>query len=264
MSKLMIVKLGGSVITDKQSVEPKARLDVIKRLAEETARAYTPKMSLIIVHGAGSYGHQIVKRTGIHNGITTREQVIAFAETQRLQNELDSIVTKEFISRNVPCFPCQASDHVVMDGGRLKSMDLRAIKGLLKTGVVPTFFGVPAYDKTKKCSILSGDQIAPYLATKLRAKIMIHGTNVNGVFTADPNKDPNARHIPEINEGNWHEVRQYLAHSATVDVTGGMLGKVTETYELARAGIESIITDITKPGNLEKALRGEALGTVIR
>ncbi|MFH0987046.1 MAG: isopentenyl phosphate kinase [Candidatus Micrarchaeota archaeon] len=261
MEKLLILKLGGSVVTDKRSETPRVNYENLRRLAEELS-AY--KKPLILIHGAGSYGHQIVKRTGIHKGIEKEEQVIAFAETQRLQNELNSIVCQELIKRNIPAIPCQASASAIMEQGRLKSMDIKAIKGFLKVGMIPVLYGVPAYDRKQKCSILSGDQIAPYLAAKLKVKKIIHGTNVDGVFTADPNKNPNAKLISKITKENLEEVKKALSESAVVDVTGGMMGKVTELLHLAEEGVESTLVNAEVPGRLRDALMGkEVLGTTI-
>ena len=260
---LIILKLGGSVITDKLSETPKVNFSNLNRLASEIA-AVKPKQ-LILMHGAGSYGHVIVKRSGIGQGIKNAEQVLAFAETQRLQNELDSIVCKALIERGVPAIPCQASASAVMEKGRLVSMDTKAIKGMLETGLVPVLYGVPAYDKEQKCSILSADQIAPYLALKLGAKKIIHGTNVDGVFTGDPNKNPDARLIPEITTKNFDQVKQWLTGSSATDVTGGMFGKVSECMDVAKSGVESLLINALKPDNIKKALNGEkVVGTVIK
>jgi len=260
---LTILKLGGSVITDKHSELPKVDFSNLNRLAGEIARARPEQ--LIFMHGAGSYGHIIVKKTGIGSGIKTKEQVLAFAETQRLQNELNSIVCKALIERGVPAIPCQASASAVMEKGRLVSMDTEAIRGMLDTGLVPVLYGVPAYDKNQKCSILSADQIAPYVALKLGAKKIIHGTNVDGVFTGDPNKNPDAKLIPEITSANFDHVRQWLTGSTAVDVTGGMFGKVKECMDVAKFGVESLLVNALKPDYVRKALSGErVIGTVIR
>ncbi len=262
MNDLVILKIGGSVITDKHSTVPKVNFENLNRIAEEISY-YDGK--LILIHGAGSYGHQIVKRTGIHKGISNEEQVIAFAETQRLQNELDSIVCKALINKGVPAIPVQASASAIMRKGRLVSMDVNAVTGFLETGLVPVLYGVPAYDEEQKCSILSGDQIAPFLAKKLGVKKIIHGTNVDGVFTADPNKDPNAVLIREINKNNVEEAMKALGGSSAVDVTGGMLGKVKELLSLAEEGIESLLINAEKPGNIKKALlREEVTGTIVK
>lgn len=260
---LTILKLGGSVITDKHSEQPKVDFSNLNRLADEIARARPER--LIFMHGAGSYGHVLVKKSGIGEGIKTKEQVLAFAEIQRLQNELDSIVCKALIERGVPAIPCQASSTAVMDKGRLVKMDTDAIIGMLETGLVPVLYGVPAYDRDQKCSILSADQIAPYLALELGAKKIIHGTNVDGVFTGDPNKNPSAKLIPEITTKNFDEIRKWLTGSSAVDVTGGMFGKVSECMDAAKQGVESLLINALKPDYVRKALSGErVIGTVIK
>jgi isopentenyl phosphate kinase len=259
---LIILKIGGSIITDKFSKKPKVKTRNLKRISKEISSAYRKKkFSLILLHGAGSYGHRIVKETGINKGIRTFEQLKAFAETQRLQNELNSIITKYLIDVGLPAIPCQPSSFVVMDSGRIVEMSISAILGLLKVKMIPVLYGVPAYDKTQKCSILSGDQIAPYLASKLGAKKIIHATNVDGVFTDDPNVNPNAELISEINSKNIRKIRRCLKTSSAPDVTGGMLNKV---LEIMRVKVEGQIINGLTPGNIYKALMGEKIGTLIK
>jgi isopentenyl phosphate kinase len=258
---LTILKIGGSVITDKFSEVPKVNLENLKRISKEIS-AWNRDEGLIVVHGVGSYGHVIVKRTGIDKGISTKGQLGDFAETQRLQNELNCIVTKHLIDEGVPAFPFQASASAIMNSGKLVKMCATTAGRLVRIGMVPVPYGVPAYDENQKCSILSGDEIAPYLAVKLKARRIIHATNVDGIFTSDPNKNSDAKLIREINSGNIHQVRDWLTGSTATDVTGGMYKKVSE---LLGIGIESQIVNALIPGNVTKALRGEAvLGTIIR
>lgn len=265
MKPLIILKIGGSVITDRQNETPKLNRGNLERIAKEIAEGYNlEKMSLIILHGAGSYGHQIVKRTGIDKGISTKRQLVDFAETQRLQNELNCIVTEALIKSGLPAIPCQASASAVMDGKKLVTMDTDAIKGFLEIGLIPVLYGVPAYDKQQKCSILSGDEIAPYLAKQLKAKKIIHGTDVDGIFTADPKKDGNAKLIPLVTKENFDEVKKSLSDSTAVDVTGGMMKKVSELFAIAEAGIESQIVNALTGGNVKRALNGEVFGTVVK
>ena len=261
---LIILKIGGSVITDKNSDTPKVDFNNLNRIAKEISEAYIPeKFNLILIHGAGSYGHPYTKKTGIDKGVKTAEQVLAFAEIQRLQNELNCIVTKSLIDNTIPAIPCQASSCAIMKSGRLVKMELDVIKGFLHVGLVPVLYGVPAYDIEQRCSILSGDQIAPFLAKSLGAQKIIHGTNVDGIFTADPNKDKNAKLIPLITEENFEQVKEWLSGSTHIDVTGGMLGKVKEILEVAKLGIQSQFINATVSGNVKKALQGEIFGTIV-
>jgi len=174
-------------------------------------------------------------------------------------------VTKTLIEKGVPAIPCQASSHTVMKKGKLERMDINAIKGFLDIGLVPTLYGVPAYDTEQKCSILSGDVIGPYLAVSLNAKKIIHGSDVDGVFSSDPKKDPKAKLIPMISYDNFNEVKKMLSGSTAVDVTGGMAKKIQELFSLTESGIESEIVNATKPGIIKRVLSGEkGLGTLIK
>jgi len=218
-------------------------------------------MRLILVHGAGSYGHTIAKKTGLHLGIVRDEQLLDFAEIQRLQNELNCIVTQHLIKHGLPAIPCQASSFMVLNGGRIVKGDTTAIENLVNMGMIPVLYGVPAYDETRKCAVLSGDQIAPYLAKKLNAEKIIHVTNVNGIYDKDPNKFSDTKHISEINLQNFEEIKKALTGSLDTDVSGGMLTKVSE---LMNIGVESQIISGLISGNIIKAMGGGNVGTIIR
>jgi len=143
---LTIIKIGGSVITHKKSKKPKINFKNLKIVAQQLENFNKP---YILIHGAGSYGHPLVQQSRIHQGITNRRQLIAFAQTQRQQNLLNTFVCEELIKRKIPAFPTQVSSNAVMSKGRLIQMNTTAIIGLLKIGIVPVCYGVPAYDQQK-------------------------------------------------------------------------------------------------------------------
>ena len=87
MKDLIILKLGGSVITYKKSKTPRVNKKNLKRISEEISYFYNEKkIPLVIVHGAGSFGHNIVKETKIDKRIKTEKQLKDFAKTQWLQS----------------------------------------------------------------------------------------------------------------------------------------------------------------------------------
>jgi isopentenyl phosphate kinase len=144
-------------------------------------------------------------------------------------------------------------------------MDLAAVRGLLRLGMVPVLYGVPAYDEERGCSILSGDELTVFLARGLGASRVIHGVDVDGVYTDDPKANPQAELIKIIDEGNVDAVLAALARSSKPDATGGILNKVSKLVELAKAGVECEIVNAAKPGVVARALRGErGLGTLIK
>ncbi len=262
----VLLKIGGSLITDKNSRTPKINEKNLARIAREISLGFAPgKQRLVVVHGAGSFGHVIVKNTGIHRGIRNRKQVIAFAETQRLQNELDVRVCGELIKNSVPAIPIEPTSSAVMDSGRLVSMDTKALEGMLAIGLVPVLYGVPAYDKRQGCSILSGDEIMAYLARKMRASRIIHATDVDGVFDGgDPKRNPDARLMKEICRSDFARVARKVCGSLSTDVTGGMLNKVSMVFRTKKGLVGEIING-NRPGFVRRALSGETgLGTLVR
>ncbi len=255
---LIIIKIGGSVITDKKSSSPKVNYKNLEITANQLKKINQP---YVLIHGVGSFGHPIVKRTKIDQGIKNKKQVLDFAETQYLQNKLNCIVTELLIKKGIPAFPYQASAGAVLKKGKLIKMDTDAIKGMIKLGLIPVLFGVPAYDQDQGCAILSGDQIAPYLAKKLKAKKIIEAIDVEGIYTANPKIKKEIKLIKEINKKNFKKIEKYLSGSSATDVTGGMRQKYLEIINASKNGT---IVQFVLFKNIKKAIKNERIGTVIK
>lgn len=255
-----IIKLGGSVVTDKGSDELRVCTDRVRRLAEEIKKANLQQ--LVLVSGAGSYGHRIVARTGINKGVYSVQDRLAWAETQRLQYLLSAALAEIFIDVGLPVIVHQASSSAKMRGGQLEDMDSAVCRGILDQGAIPLLYGVPAWDREQGCSILSGDQIAPFLGTKLGISDLVYATDVDGVYDRAPDQK-GAQHIATINAHNWHEVQEQLGGSSHIDVTGGMAGKVAALMDVAKQGLRARIIDATIAQRLYQALQGEAVGSLL-
>lgn len=258
-----VVKLGGSLVTDKRGDRPRIRRQTLARLAAELAAA--PRGCLVaVVHGAGSFGHGPALRSALHEGARTPSQRLAWAEIQVLQNELDAALCRALQGAGIPAVPFQPSSAVVLSGRRLASFFDEALLGLADQGLVPVLYGVPALDLEQGCAILSGDLLAPEIARRLGAPRLLYATDVDGVFTADPRGDPRAARIPRITPASWPSVEPTLGGSGSLDVTGGMRGKLASLLEqVARHGLTARILDGNRPGRLLAALRGRPVGTLV-
>ena len=129
--KPIVLKLGGSVITEKNKVAT-ANLDAIERLAGEIAQSKVT--NLILVHGGGSFGHPIAKKYNLSEGYTTPSQVIGFSETHLAMTQLNSLVIEALIKHNVNAVVVQPSSCVVTKAGRIQRMELTPINRMLKMG----------------------------------------------------------------------------------------------------------------------------------
>ncbi|MCD6499097.1 MAG: isopentenyl phosphate kinase family protein [Deltaproteobacteria bacterium] len=258
---MTVVKLGGSVITVKSASSPRVRQDVLERLAREIASVPPVARPKVLVHGAGSFGHPIVSRTRIHERVESESDRQAWAETQVLQNELNAQVCRAFLAEGVPAVPYQASSAGWMDGGRLVMVEMEPLRLLVQKGLMPVLYGVPAADVHGGCAILSGDVLAPVAARALGLDMVIHATDVDGVYESDPNDDPDAVFIEFLDRHRWQEVREKLGGSHNVDVTGGMAAKVESLMDWARQGVSAWIVNALVPGRVGEALVGRPTGT---
>jgi len=267
MKDLIILKLGGSAITFKKRNIPKVRRNVIKSAVEEIKRTKEGKeFDLIIVHGAGPYGHKIVNDYGIDNGLKTSEHFEGFVKTHNSMEELNSIVVDEFVKGGLLAFPVQPSVCIEQENKKIVKFDTSFVKNLLAldAGIIPVMYGDMVMDKQLKASVVSGDAIIAYLAKELNAAKVLFGTNVPGVYNKDPKTNKDAELISRIDEENVDDVLLKVSGSNDIDVTGGMKGKLVEVLETLK-GINVLIFDITEKENLYNALAGkDVAGTEIK
>ena len=142
-------------------------------------------------------------------------------------------------------------------------MDFDVVHHLVDWGIVPVLFGDAVLDRKRGFSILSGDQLAVRLAMELDANSLVFGVDVDGVFTSNPKLAPKARLIDRLPLEKLRGMVE-IGRALTTDVTGGMLGKVSEAAKAVEAGVEVLIVNASKPGIILKALRGEPVkGTIL-
>ena len=259
--KPTVLKLGGSVITDKEKPAT-ANLEAIERLADEIARANVS--SLILVHGGGSFGHPVAKQYNLTEGYGDPAQVTGFSETHRAMTKLNSLVMEALISRGVNAVVVQPSSCVVTKAGRIQSMEQKPMKRMMDMGLVPVLYGDVVLDSKKGFAILSGDQLVSSLAINFGASRIIMGGDVDGLYTADPKTSKSARLIQRVTLEELKAQKHDIEGSKATDVTGGMLGKMRELVPAIEQNIQALIVNATKPLRVYKALRGEeVVGTVI-
>ena len=108
-------------------------------------------------------------------------------------------------------------------------------------------------------AIISGGTGNPFFTTdpgsalrgiEVEAEVMLKGTRVDGIYTADPEKDPTATKFAEI---TYDEV--YNRGLKVMDLTATALCKENK--------LPIIVFDMDTPGNLKKVLEGEPIGTLV-
>ncbi len=255
----VVVKLGGSVITDKTR-EFSIRKTTVRRLAKELK----VEERMVLVHGGGSFGHPLARRYKLNEGFKHQRQLMGFAKVQRAMILLNSYILEELHRAGIPAVSVQPSACAIVENGRIRSMELDPIKKLMDLRILPVLYGDAVVDMKRGMGILSGDQLVVHLALNLNASRVVLGVDVDGVFTSDPKLNPEAELIGEITPESWRRIRSRISVSSGSDVTGGMFGKVRELLTLARWGIEAQVVNAGKRGVLRRAICGDrGLGTLI-
>jgi isopentenyl phosphate kinase len=269
LSELVLLKLGGSIITDKTRPFT-VRLEVIERLAAEINRALEERgddLQLIIGHGAGSFGHVPAAKYQTHKGVIGPESWLGFAEVAAAMTELNYIIMKALRAAGVPAIHFQPSASTRTRGEQLMYFETFPIKEVIKHGLVPVIHGDVSVDAAQGMSIVSTELLFDNLARELVPNRIILAGHVEGVYEADPLANPEAQLIEEIDRSNWDEVAAMLGGSHATDVTGGMFSKVRDMYRLTLAmpPMQAMIMSAEEPGRLEAVLKGQMVnfGTLI-
>jgi isopentenyl phosphate kinase len=259
---LIVIKLGGSALTDKNRIYT-PRMREINQAARQIARLRT-KFSLVIIHGAGSFGHIPVKRWGLHSGFKNVRQLKGLSTTKLKLLEWEQILNQVFLKHQIPLVPALASDFIIAKNGRISSADVGAISRWLSLGCVPSIGGDIVTDLATGFSVVSGDQIAAYLARRLHATRLIFGTDIDGIYDANPKLNPKAKLLTDLTLSSARHDMQNIGKSLAPDVTGGMGGKVSEALAAVSEGIPVHFINLTRNKRLtEVALGRKVLGSKI-
>ena len=252
VNNLIVLKIGGSVLTHKDREDELAE-DAIARIADEISRYMNKgknKDKIILVHGAGSFGHPQAKATGLDRRFSAE----GVSQVHRAVNRLNEHIVSALIDAGVNAVPVHPVSCMIAKSGRIETMLTDPIQHMLDNGIVPVLHGDVVMDTETISSIVSGDQIITYLANIFKPDRIGLGTNVDGVL------DEEGAAIPLITAANFDDISHHLSQSGHVDVTGGMMGKVCELLVLA----ESRIFNALKPDSVIDFLEGNDVGTVIK
>jgi isopentenyl phosphate kinase len=249
MGKLIVLKLGGSIITNKKEPGSFIRA-VLLRIGNELKSSWP--MPLIIIHGGGSFGHPIAEAYEIKKGYRRAEQLKGFIETVNAMRRLNDLVVSALNDASLPVIGIPPSCTVTTNDGDIETCNFDPIFSAMEIGLVPVMYGDAVFDRKLKFTILSGDALASYIARRLKAKQLIFAVDVEGVYGFDR----------ETSE----KIHMNIKYEPTEgDVTGGMFYKVEEALAAARHGVDVYIINGLVPGRIEAVIKGQkVIGTRVK
>ncbi len=182
MKNLIVIKIGGAVLTDKK-YSGSLRKGRINNIAAQIKAALSEKkQGLVLVLGAGRKVHATAKKYQLNLGAKTRRQIKGAIATHMQAKELQTTVCKIFL-KYFNIVPLQTNNFFFANKfGEITIRNVEYIEELLKNNFIPVFYGDMVYQPSKNFIILSGDKIAILLSHVLKASKVIFATDVDGVY----------------------------------------------------------------------------------
>ncbi|MFZ8905831.1 MAG: isopentenyl phosphate kinase [Poseidonia sp.] len=264
MRERVVVKWGGGLITHKDRMKS-VRHDIIDNLANQLESCVAAGLDVVLVHGAGSFGHLKAKAYRLAEGrcspdavpdeMTQDDAVVAVREDMMELNQhvLDAL-TKYDVSA-VSLSPHQWARNVGPDFQGDLSMFAAAPRGI----VMVTHGDVVDCDGQAEFGILSGDDLVYRLASELPGvkRLVFAMGGVEGVLASPPTGEHDeGLLLPTLSKDDAFEGE----HAAHMDVTGGIGLKVARGFDAANHGVEVHLVS----GELECRVRDACLGEPVR
>ncbi|GMH44860.1 hypothetical protein BSKO_12812 [Bryopsis sp. KO-2023] len=260
-----IVKVGGAAITEKQRFET-LNSEVLRETAKHLKVVYDKNqregLGLIVVHGAGSFGHFQASQSGVSKGGIDREDVrTGFVNTRLSVTKLNHHVVTAMVQEGIPAVGVSVCGHWTTAARQINSGPVDEIAGLLRAGLVPILHGDAVLDIALGCTILSGDVIVRHLAAHFRPNFVLFLTNVEGIYDQPPANE-GAELIKEItvnSDGTWLAGTGATKISFEIsdhDTTGGIETKIKEAVDIACMGLDVLIAKAGTQCGLEACENG--------
>ncbi|GBD33912.1 Glutamate 5-kinase [bacterium HR34] len=247
--KIYIIKIGGSVITNKNKPLSFKRVQLVK-IIKSIYKIYKEGVRLIIIHGGGSFGHYFAKKYNLHKKQENYSK-IGISHTKFAMRKLNNLVAKEFIKNNLPIFPIEPCN--LHTNKNISSL----IKNLLQKNFVLITYGDVVFTIKNGFKITSGDELVKLLSNTIKPTKVIFLSDVDGVYN---NKGELITKIkPE------EEFLSDIKFSKSKDATGEMKNKIKESIEIAKKFCPVWVINGKKPERLiELHKTGKTIGTIIK
>ncbi len=246
MSRRVVIKLGSSVVA--------ADGDVLQRVCGVVADAHEQGREVVMVSsGAIARGVSVLGLPGRPVAIEELQAASAVGQG-KLYRFYDELLRDRGVT--------SAQVLLTFADVSVRSHYLNArqtLQKLLEWRVVPV---INENDTTATDEISFGDNdfLAAQVAVLTAADLLVVLSDIDGLYTADPRRDPGAKLIGEVDDFEALSALQ-IGHTTSPLGTGGMRSKVLAAEMATAAGIRTVICNGIAGDALQRALAGELVGT---
>jgi isopentenyl-diphosphate delta-isomerase len=256
ITEIIILKLGGSLLTDKNkpfSLREKILDSCLNQIIESNKL-------IILIHGGGSFGHPIAKKYQISLGLndSVEDQIFGLSKTHEAMNTFNSTIIGKLLDKGYPAISIQPSSIFIKEFNQITVKTIEPIERLLELKIMPVLYGDIILSWDSYFSILSGDEIIFKLCEKIQKfKIskVIFAIEKDGIYIKENGKDKLALKLKSKDLAGLKLTKL----SQKIDVTGGIKSKLEIIKEIVGFNIPVQIINGLKNKNILKALNNQHL-----
>ncbi len=248
----VVIKIGSRVLTDDTGA-----LDgeIIQQLSSDMAAVMANGIQVVLVSsGAVAAGRNLLGMTERPRTIPQKQAAAAVGQPRLMRLYEESFSRHGLVTAQV----LLTSDDL---SNRNRFLNARAtIDQLLACGAVPI---INENDTVAVSEIKFGDNdnLSALVTNLVEAQLLVILTDIEGFYSSDPNKDPNARLIPIV-KGITRDIEKAAGSSGSSVGTGGMATKVAAAKKTGKSGVATIVAPGKRKGAIEAAISTEDIGTL--
>ncbi len=247
----IVIKIGSSTLTYSNGCVNIRRIESLCKIISDMMNSG----SEVILVSSGAIA------TGVGK-LNLREKPRDIAGKQAMaaigQCELMYIYDKEFSLYNHTVAQILLTAPDLDSPDRHKKFE-NTIEKLLEYGALPIINENDTV-ATEEIEFGDNDTLAARVAASVGAELLVLMSDIDGLYTADPHKDPNAKLIPAVYEID-EKIEAISGGAGSALGTGGMITKIKAAKIAMAAGCDMIITNGASPEVLYKVIDGEDFGT---
>jgi len=256
--KRIVVKIGSSSLMHNNT----NKLDLIK--IEKLVRTLvdiknTGKEVVLVSSGAIAVGRSAVGLIERPDALSVKQACAAIGQAklmmvyQKLFAEYGTIAAQVLITKNT----------ITNDVSRINAKN--TFMELLHMGTIPVVNendSVSTYEIEQIVKFGDNDQLSASVTSIIQADLLILLSDIDGLYTDDPNSNPNAKFIECVEKIDAHLMNMGKESSGSNFGTGGMAAKIIAAKTATASGADMVITNGNNIDNIYKIIHGENVGTL--
>ena len=252
--KRIVIKIGSSSLTHRETGA--LNLTKLEILVREISDLHNMGKDVVVVSsGAIAVGRRAAGLTHRPSAIKEKQACAAIGQARLMM-----IYQKLFSEYNQLAAQILMTKRTVMDNLSRRNA-LNTFQELLKLGAIPI---VNENDTVSTYEMQFGDNdtLSAIVAALIDADLLLLLSDIDGLFTDDPNTNPNASFIHEVEKLDDHLLQMGKSTSGSDLGTGGMASKLTAAKLASASGADMVIANGDDFHNIHKIIQGKDCGTL--